>query len=73
MIVLLALSLIPSFIMLGGFKFLIYMTIQEPAENEELDKNLTLFGMIGALIVFFGRQFFAWIVNKNLLEAKSLL
>jgi hypothetical protein len=54
MIALLAISLIPSFIMLGGFKFVIYMAIEEPT-GKELDRNLTLFGMIGALALFTGR------------------
>ena len=55
-----ALSLIPSFIMLGGFKFVLYMAItgrgsQEVESTQDIDKNLTILGMFGALTLYIGR------------------
>ena len=58
MIALMALSLIPSFIMLGGFKFIIYMALERGSGGEDvdlLDRNLTLIGMLGAFLIFVGR------------------
>lgn len=54
-----ALSLIPSFIMLGGFKFVIFMAL-EGADNKptiltDLDTKLTWLGIGGAFILFIGR------------------
>ena len=75
MVLLMALSLIPAFIMLGGFKFVVYLAVDEEdwAHDGTLDKKLTALGMGGALLLFFGRHCFAWLAQKNLLEPETLL
>lgn len=57
-----ALSLIPSFIMLGGFKFVIYMALEgtvvvvdKSTILTDLDTKLTWLGIGGAFILFTGR------------------
>ena len=75
MVILMALSLIPSFIMLGGFKFVVYLAIKDETESvsDNLDRNLTILGMCGAIFLFLGRQFFSWLTGVNLCKAENLL
>ena len=70
MVILMALSLIPSFIMLGGFKFVIYLAIKNEEESTpaHLDRNLTFLGMGVAMLLFIGRQFFSWLASINMLK-----
>ena len=76
MVLLMAFSLIPSLIMLGGFKFVIYMALERDGTVEpedSLDINLTVYGIIGAFLLFVGRQFASWIARKQVVQAQNLL
>ena len=76
MIILMALSLIPSFIMLGGFKLVIYMAMISETDDSNYvvkDWTLTIFGMIGAFVIYFGRNFFAWLARDSVINAEFLL
>jgi len=75
MVLLMALSLIPSFVLLGGFKYVAYFALRNTAQLDELsiDRDLTILGGCGALALFFGRLLFNWLERKNLCEGESLL
>ena len=63
MVVLMALSLIPSLIMLGGYKFVIYLALDRHDSSESLvaqedfslDMNMTMYGIGAAFLLFIGR------------------
>ena len=68
MVLLMALSLIPSLIMIGGFKFVIFAALERDGAfvaEDSLDVNLTLYGIIAAFLLFVGRQFSSWLAKKQ--------
>ena len=80
-----ALSLIPSMLMLGGFKFIIYMALEREIEQSsvsdpstlasthDIDRSLTTLGIFSAFLLFIGRQFFSWLSSKQIVQPETLL
>ena len=64
------LGLIPAFIMLGGFKFAIFMALPDIAVS---DLQLTCLGIGGAFLTCLARFFFTWIAETQIISAKTLL
>ena len=64
------LGLIPAFIMLGGFKFAIYMAVSDISVS---DFQLTVLGIGGAFLTCLARFFFSWLAETQLVSAKALL
>ena len=64
------LGLIPAFIMLGGFKFAIFMALPDIAVS---DLQLTCLGIGGAFLTCLARFFFTWIAETQIVSAKTLL
>ena len=70
MVILMALSLIPSLIMMGGFKFVIFAALERDGTyiaEDSLDVNLTIYGMIGAFLLLIGRQVSSWLARKQVI------
>ena len=70
MVILMALSLIPSLIMMGGFKFVIFAALERDGTyiaEDSLDVNLTIYGMIGAFLLLIGRQISSWLARKQVI------
>ena len=79
MVVLMALSLLPSAILMGGFKYVIYLVMKDDSSTEsnsdwvEVDFNLTILGCFAAMTQMIGRLLFAWLERRKIAEAENLL
>lgn len=68
-----ALSLVPCLVMLGSFKLIVYSVVKDPSHSINNDRQLTVLGMVGALLLYLGRQFSAWLAQIEVLETAQLV